>query len=178
MYIYKYNDIEYSSWHTLLKENKATLGNISFPVEEKLTETILAEHSIMRYGYQPPAPPEPTLAELKEQKINELKRERNKEEKKPVTTDLGLFDFDDNSRSRINGAMTVLQGTENTVEWTLADNTSADVGYDDLKSVIVAGGIRCNMLHMKYRDLRDLVNDCTTKEEVEAISWGIINNVQ
>lgn len=124
-------------------------------------------------------PPKPTLDEVKAKKIEELKDYRNTEEKSPLLVDnLGTFDFDDDSRSRINGAMTVLEGTDVKLTWTLADNDSVEVGYDDLKSVIVAGGVRCNMLHQKYRDLRDLVDKATTVEEVNSISWDIINEVE
>ena len=102
--------------------------------------------------------------------------ERNKKEKEDVTTDKGTFDFNDDSRDRINGAITVLEDNKSTtLEWTLADNEVVTVDYDDLKNVIISAGIRCNMLHEKYRTLKDMVNEATTVEDVEKISWDIIN---
>lgn len=119
--------------------------------------------------------PGPTLEGVKRQKIAELKAERDSAEESPVHTDLGDFDFDVKSRDRINGAKDVLKGTDTRLEWTLANNEEVSVGYDDLKTVTDTAAVRCNMLHLKYRDLRDLVNGCTTIEEVKQISWDIIN---
>lgn len=176
-YKYMYKGKDYL-WYKL--KRLEDFKNVSFPdKEEAMSLEVLGSLEITRYEYIVPVPEPPSLEKIKERKINELKRERNQKEKEPIeVTGLGLFDFDDNSRSRINGAMTVLEGTETKLEWTLADNTSVEVGYNDLKSVVVAGGVRCNMLHTKYRELRDMVNACTTKEEVAEISWEIINNVQ
>lgn len=119
--------------------------------------------------------PGPTLEEAKSRKIAELKIERDIEEEAPIHIGLGDFDFDTKARDRINGAKDVLKGTTETLKWTLANNDEVSVGYADLKAVTDTAAVRCNMLHLKYRNLRDLVNGCTTIEEVKQISWGIIN---
>lgn len=119
--------------------------------------------------------PGPTLEEVKFRKIAELKTERDMEEESPIHIELGDFDFDTKARDRINGAKDVLNGTDTKLEWTLANNEVVDVGYAELKTVTDTAAVRCNMLHLKYRDLRDLVNSCKTVEEVKQISWNIIN---
>lgn len=165
MYKYTYRGVTYTDWYKC----KAQIKNVSFPEEEDLTDELLAVHGIVRTLIVP------TLDDVKERKIEQLKSERDNEEESPVTTDLGDFDFDVKARARITGAKDVLRGTENKIEWTLADNTTFEVGFAELKNVTDIAAVRCNALHLKYRDLRDLVNSCTNIRDVEKISWDVIN---
>lgn len=113
----------------------------------------------------------PTLDELKQAKLIELKTIRDTEEVKPIEYNGNLFDFDDKARDRINSAIIALSITGQSIEWTTADNTNVLVTADDLRAVIAAVAIRSNELHIKYRNLKEQVLACTTKEQVEQISW-------
>lgn len=111
------------------------------------------------------------LNSCKENKIIELKQQRDIAEQLPVTTDKGTFDVDDKSITRITNAITVLQLTEITLDWTLADNTVVEVDSRDLQRVIIMLAQQSNEVHEKYRELKEKVNACTTSEEVSRISW-------
>lgn len=119
------------------------------------------------------AAPQKTLDELKADKINEFKNIRDTEEIKPIAYNGNLFDFDDKSRDRINNAIVALDinGQDMALEWTLADNTNTLVTSKDLLGVIANVANRSNNLHIKYRELKEQILACTTKEELENISW-------
>lgn len=115
--------------------------------------------------------PQKTLDELKSDKINEFKSIRDTEEVKPIAYNGNLFDFDDKARDRINSAIIALDITGQSIEWTTADNTNVLVTADDLRGVIAAVAMRSNELHVKYRQLKEQVEACTTAEEVAEIVW-------
>ena len=121
--------------------------------------------------YECVAIPAPTLEELKQAKLTELKTIRDTEEVKPIEYNGNLFDFDEKARDRINSALIALSITGQSIEWTTADNTNVLVTADDLRAVIAAVAMRSNELHVKYRQLKEQVNTCTTKEELEKIVW-------
>ena len=122
---------------------------------------------------EPPAPPEPTLDEAKEAKINELKMHRDTEEVEPIQTDKGIFDYDDKSRDRLAIARQALEdnGGEGEITWTTADNQRVPLGVSDFAQINGAAATRSNELHIKYNELKEQVNACTTVDEVEAIEW-------
>lgn len=115
--------------------------------------------------------PAPSLDELKQAKINELKIIRDTEEVNPIAYNGNLFDYDDKARDRINSAIIALDISGQSIEWTTADNTNVAVTADVLRGVIAAVAMRSNELHVKYRELKELIEGCTTKEELENISW-------
>ena len=127
--------------------------------------------------YECVAIPAPSLDELKQAKINELKIIRDNEEVKPIEYNGNLFDFDDKTRDRINSAIIALSITGQSIEWTTADNTNMLVTADDLRGVIAAVAVRSNELHVKYRELKERVENCTTKEELDSIKWDEENSV-
>ena len=122
--------------------------------------------------YECVAIPAPSLEELKQSKINEFKSIRDTEEVKPIEYNGNLFDFDDKARDRINSAIIALSITGQSIEWTTADNTNVLVTADDLRGVIANVAMRSNeLLHVKYRQLKEQVEACTTKEQLEKIEW-------
>lgn len=121
--------------------------------------------------YECVAIPAPSLDELKQAKLKELKTIRDTEEVKPIEYNGNLFDFDDKARDRINSAIIALSITGQSIEWTTADNTNVLVTADDLRCVVANVAVRSNELHVKYRELKVLIESCTTKEEVENITW-------
>lgn len=114
----------------------------------------------------------PSLDEMKADKIAELKFIRDAKEVEDIEINGHLFDYDDKARERINAAIIALDLTGGTITWTLADNTDTEVTANDLRYVIVMVAQRSNILHVKYRTLKEQVQNAQTKEEVEAIVWG------
>lgn len=121
--------------------------------------------------YECVAIPAPSLDELKQAKLTKLKTIRDNEEVKPIEYNGNLFDFDDKARDRINSAIIALSITGQSIEWTTADNTNVLVTADDLRGVVANVAVRSNELHAKYREFKELIEGCTTKEELENISW-------
>ena len=117
------------------------------------------------------------LDELKQAKITEFKSIRDSEEVKPIEYNDNLFDYDDKSRDRINSAIIALSITEQSIEWTTADNTNVLVTADDLRGIVANIAVRSNELHVKYRELKERVENCTTKEELDSIKWDEENSV-
>ena len=115
--------------------------------------------------------PVKALDELKADKINEFKSIRDTEEVKPIAYNGNLFDFNDKARDRINSAIIALSITGQSIEWTTADNTNVLVTADDLRGIVAAVAMRSNELHVKYRQLKEQVEACTTKEQLEKIEW-------
>lgn len=115
--------------------------------------------------------PAKTLEQLKADKINKFKSIRDTEEVKPIEYNGHSFDYDDKARDRINSAIIALDIAGQSIEWTTADNTNVTVTADDLRGVIAAVAMRSNELHVKYRKLKEQVEACTTKEQLEKIEW-------
>lgn len=121
--------------------------------------------------YEVVAIPAPSLEQLKKAKLVEFKNIRDTEEVKPISYNGNLFDFDDKARDRINSAIIALDVSKGKIAWTTADNTEVMVNADDLRGVIAAVALRSNELHVKYRQLKEQVEACTTKEQLEKIEW-------
>ena len=121
----------------------------------------------------PPEPEPPTLEEVKEQKINELKAVRDAKEMEPVLYAEHKFDFDSKSYERITAAIYALdmQGATSTINWTLADNGSTPVTANDLRGVIAAAAVRSDALHTTYRALKAQVQAAETVDDVNNIMW-------
>jgi len=117
--------------------------------------------------------PEPPLDEVKAAKIDELKGIRDAKEVEPVTTDKGVFDYDDKSRDRLAIARQALQdaGGTGTIVWTTADNQRVPLGIADFAAINGAAATRSNDLHVTYNELKQRVNAATTADEVRAIVW-------
>lgn len=111
------------------------------------------------------------LDEVKSQKIQELKSARDTEELSPIEYNGFLWDFDDKAQMRINGAIIVLGN--NSITWTSADNQEVNgVTVEHLKAIVAQASIRSNAVHVKYRQLKALVEEAETVEAVNAIEWG------
>ena len=113
----------------------------------------------------------PSLDELKQAKINELKTTRDTLETEPIEYNGSRYDYDDKARDRINAAIIALDISGQSIEWTTADNTNVAVTAQDLRNIIAAVAVRSNDLHVKYRNLKEQVLTCTTAEEVAEIVW-------
>lgn len=125
--------------------------------------------------YEVVALPLPTLEEIKQHKIAELKVERDAKEVEPITYNGNRYDYDDKARDRINAAIIALdvQGADASIDWTTADNQDVKVTANDLRMVIAAVAVRSNSLHMAYRKAKEQVEAAQNKEEVEAIILNV-----
>lgn len=129
------------------------------------------------------AKPAPTDAELlaaaKQAKLAELKAERDAREVEPITYNGNSYDYDDKARERINAAIIALDvqtaqaKATVSIDWTTADNQDVKVTADDLRCVIASVANRSNILHIKYRKAKAMVEQATTVAEVEAITLGV-----
>ena len=117
--------------------------------------------------------PAPSLDVVKQSKINELKSTRDTLEVESIEYNGKFYDYDDKSRDRIKDAQEALEGTELSIEWTTADNTDATLFYQDFKNIRRAVAMRADMLHKRYRQLRELVDIAQTVEEVNLIVWDM-----
>lgn len=119
--------------------------------------------------------PEKMLSELKQEKINALKAERDSKEVEPIVYQGCSFDYDDKARDRINAAIIALelQGEGATIEWTTADNADTPVTANDLKMIIAAVAVRSNKLHTAYRIAKEKVEEATTAAEVEDVTFEV-----
>lgn len=111
------------------------------------------------------------LADCQQEKIDALKATRDALEVEPIEYDGNLYDYDDKARDRINAAIIALDISGQSIEWTTADNTNVAVTADDLRNIIANVAVRSNILHVKYRELKEQVLACITAEEVAEIVW-------
>lgn len=111
--------------------------------------------------------------QAKDVKISELKSTRDSIEVEPIEYNGKFYDYDEKSRDRIKDAQEALEGTELSIEWTTADNTDATLFYQDFKNIRRAVAMRADMLHKRYRQLRELVDTAQTVEEVNLIAWDM-----
>lgn len=109
----------------------------------------------------------------KQRKTAEFKARRDSQEVAPIEYNGHSYDYDSKARERINAAIIALdqQGADADIAWTTADDNDVTVTAADLRAVIAAVAARSNALHVKYRTLKQQVQECKTAEELEAIKW-------
>ena len=109
----------------------------------------------------------------KQRKTAEFKARRDSQEVTPIEYNGHSYDYDSKARERINAAIIALdqQGADADIAWTTADDNDVKVTAADLRAVIAAVAVRSNALHVKYRALKQQVQECKTVEELEAIKW-------
>lgn len=115
--------------------------------------------------------PERTLDEVKADKVQSLKTERDSKEVEPIEYQGYSFDYDDKARERINAAIVALdvQGADATITWTTADNKDVKVTVSDLRGIVAAVAVRSNALHIAYRKAKARVEAAGSAEEVNAV---------
>ena len=123
--------------------------------------------------YECVAIPAPSLDELKQDKINELKSTRDTLETEPIEYNGNRYDYDDKARDRINAAIIALDISGQSIEWTTADNTNVAVTAQDLRNIIANVAVRSNKLHTAYRVAKEKVEEATTAADVEAVTFEI-----
>lgn len=119
-----------------------------------------------------PVEPEPTLEELKELKIEEMKAERDLREVQDIEYNGKTYDYDDKSRERLSRAQQYLEdnGLES-ILWTCADNTVSLLSIEDFKNINTISATRSSALHEQYNRLKIYINGLTSADEVNAVTF-------
>lgn len=114
------------------------------------------------------------LNQAKQIKLNELKQARDVEENSIIEYNGNRYNFDIKSRERIQITRDylILQESSASINWTTADNTEVELTSDDFIAIFILAAARSNAVHIKYKQLKDEVNDCDTIEAVEVIKWN------
>lgn len=106
-----------------------------------------------------------TLVDLKNQKWEQLKKDRDAFEFGGFEFEGNIYDSDQVSQGRIMGAAAA--GVDQT--WTLADNTTVELSAAQLQQLYAALQSHIASVHERGRIARQLILEAETKEEVEAI---------
>ena len=105
------------------------------------------------------------LSEIKEQKWQEIKKQRDQLEFGGFNFDGNIYDSDQVSQGRIMGA--AVAGIDQT--WTLADNTTVNLTASQLQQLYAALQAHIASVHERGRIARQLIFDVETKEQVELV---------
>ena len=114
----------------------------------------------------------------KTEKWTQIKQARSQAEYAGFTWDGSTFDSNAISQQRINIAVTLALIAKQaaqpyTVIWTLKDNTLRALSADDMIAVGLALGNHVQTVFNKGQQLQQQIEQATTKEEIEAITWQI-----
>ena len=119
-----------------------------------------------------------TLQDFKDAKWAEIKQHRDAAENGGFDWGGSSFDSTPISQSRIQGAaqlatLAMINNQPFSIEWTLADNSVRTLNAEEMIDVGMVLGQHINNCHAKARLLRAKIESAQTKEEVEAIHWGM-----
>lgn len=132
-------------------------------------------HHVFDFGVKQWIDPR-SLAELKAQQWELVKRDRQASEFGGFTWDGSSFDSDLISQSRIQGAaqlatISASQGAPFSIDWTLADNSVRTLTGMDMVSVGIAMGTHIATQHAIGRALREQIEAATTFADVVMVTW-------
>lgn len=122
-------------------------------------------------------PPAAVLAALKQAKWASIKDARHAAEFGLFAVGDLVFDGDENSQRRIQGAVQLatlaLAAQEPfVIEWTLADNSTATLTAQQVLDVGRALAGKIQMVYAHARGLRQRIAQAATAEEIAAITWA------
>lgn len=140
-------------------------------IEEENTERAY-DGSLWEKGYAPKR----TLDELKAEKRAEINQARDAAEQGGFEYMGKVFDSDIVSCIRIQGAAQSMQAAAMaeevpTITWTTKDNSTVELTAQELLGLSVALAEWSNTCHQKATALKAQIDTCTSKEELEAITW-------
>jgi hypothetical protein len=120
----------------------------------------------------------PTIDSLKAKKWEEIKSARNSSEVSGFSWDGSVFDSDQISQAKIQGAalaalISIYTGKIFSIDWTLADNTVRSLSATEMIAVGEAMLTHINSVHERGRLLREQITSITesTVQNLSAISW-------
>ena len=186
-------DENFNTAHQWCKDNNATFDELieerkEIEVEYKeiehtpdgdveVTKKRIELHRFFKINEIPvPIVPEPTLDELKILKRAEINQARNSAEQGGFEYMGKIFDSDPISCQRISCAaqamsMTPMSEETPTITWTCQDNTTIDLNPQELMGLVVALAEWSNACHQKATTLKEKIEPCTSKEELDKIVW-------
>lgn len=129
-----------------------------------------------RYYFASQCPEQP-LEELKLIKRAEINQARDNAEQGGFEYMGKIFDSDEISCIRMSCAAQAMQmatmSEENpTITWTCQDNSTIDLTPAELIGLVVALAEWSNTCHQKATDLKAKIENTTSREELEQISWN------
>ena len=129
-----------------------------------------------RYYFASQCPEQP-LEELKLIKRAEINTARDAAEQGGFEYMGKIFDSDEISCIRMSCAAQAMQmatmSEENpTITWTCQDNSTIDLTPAELIGLVVALAEWSNTCHQKATDLKAKIENATSREELEQISWN------
>lgn len=153
----------------IVDKNNKIINIVNAPYPIKDNERVYYPWCILWEQYIDVEP----LEYAKQRKTAEFKARRDSQEVAPIEYNGHSYDYDSKARERINAAIIALdqQGVDADIAWTTADDNDVTVTAADLRAVIAAVAVRSNALHVKYRTLKQQVQECKTTEELKAIKW-------
>ena len=102
-----------------------------------------------------------SVEETKAKQIEILKIMRNKLELEPINYNGVLFDADKDALMRLDKARQLF--TDNpqltNINWSTADNKVVSINLEDFKNINTAISSRSNMLHNRYNELKEYINN-------------------
>ena len=121
--------------------------------------------------------PKPGLAELKLAKRAEINAQRDAAEQGGFFYMGKTFDSDIVSCIRIQGAALSMQAAimaeeVPSITWTCQDNTTIELTAQELMGLSVALAEWSNTCHQKATELKTQIENATSEEELENISWN------
>lgn len=119
-------------------------------------------------------PEEPSLDEVKETKIAEMKAERDYREVQDIEYNGNTYDYDEKSRERLSRAQQYLEdnGLES-ILWTCADNTFSLLSIEDFKNINTISATRSTELHEQYNKLKVYINGLSDIEQVKEVTFDM-----
>lgn len=116
--------------------------------------------------------PQPTLKAIKLQAREAIKAKRTAVAFADITVDGRTYDADATSVDYVSKAVQGMQlSGATTREWTLADNTTAELTLDQLKAVGIAMDAQVNGAWETARPLLAAIEAAETAEQVWAVAW-------
>ena len=105
-----------------------------------------------------------SVAETKNYKIELLKLERDTKELEPIEYNGHLFDADKTSLTRMDKArQSLVDNNIPNITWTTTNNERVEVTVADFAGINTALALRSNMLHIRYNELKDYINEMDDK---------------
>ena len=109
------------------------------------------------------------LYECKEIALNTIKTQREESIIEPINNiQVSILQDRENIQGSIEYFEILSQG-KGTITWTMNDNTEQDLSLEDLKGALDAYVIRKAQSFVEYQTKKQLIENCTTVEELEAI---------
>lgn len=136
------------------------------------------EKEQIRYDTKTEKEKEEYFIELKQAKREEINKARDKAEQGGFLYLGKMFDSDPISCQRIalasqTALISMQSQTEFSVEWTCQDNDKITLSAEQTVEMSVALTQWSNSCHIKATELKNLIKNATTKEELDKISWDM-----